>query len=119
MRNFRTYYDWTAVSNPITDEEIKVWIAALRSNGYAQGSGQMKYVHQGTCCYCCLGVANQVWNVGTPDDYAVMQATGDNGIFFKMPYDLQRYLYGLNDSRKMTFAQIADEIERGFGLKEE
>ena len=117
--NFREDLDWSTVVNPITDEQAKAWVAALRSGEYAQTIGQMyRSVEslKGPEGYCCLGVANKIFELGK-DDYAATLTTSDeNCDFVLIPGSLQRELYGLNDTERKSFEEIADVIEKGFGL---
>lgn len=117
--NFREDYDWSTVVNPITDEQAKTWVAALRSGEYAQTHGQMYCSAEsprGPEGYCCLGVANKIFELGK-DDYAAILTTNDeNCDFVFIPDGLQRKLYGLNDRDHKSFNEIADVIEEGFNL---
>lgn len=39
---------------------IRLWIAALRSGKFLQGTGNLKKLSEGVLRYCCLGVACEV-----------------------------------------------------------
>jgi hypothetical protein len=96
----------------MTDDEARAWVAALRSGEYKQGKGQLK-TPEGN--FCCLGVANEVMALGLPDHYGALQDKNTHA-FTKLPRALQTTFYGLNDSRSLTFAEIAAYIEEGFNL---
>jgi hypothetical protein len=44
------------VSNPITSEQLKEWIAALKSGKYEHGTDTLHYKDNSIERYCCLGV---------------------------------------------------------------
>ena len=109
----------------INQDQLRIWIAALRSGQYQQTNGSLNN-DQG---YCCLGVACKVL---IPADKLVL----NNGGFIYGAYpDEQpeapqwlkninddfmihgkhfRSLANLNDSKTFTFAQIADELEKTY-----
>lgn len=47
----------TKVAN---EENIKLWLAGLRSGQYVQGDGRLKQDRSGQTLHCCLGVACEV-----------------------------------------------------------
>lgn len=47
----------TKVAN---EENIKLWLAGLRSGQYVQGDGRLKQDRSGQTFHCCLGVACEV-----------------------------------------------------------
>jgi len=120
-------YTWTHVVNPITEEEVRTWVANLRSGNFKQGNGYLN-ANESYCCLGVLGKDNLVpADIGHPM-YAVEgymassqctlsgnTLTGSH-VEFKMPHRLQARYYGLNDSEEKSFAEIADAIEQDFGL---
>jgi hypothetical protein len=98
------------------NELAKEWVAALRSGEFVQGIGCLNMDNK----LCCLGVACEVYRKHKPDfEYTgqsgylpgeVRDALGlasDNG----SSYD-EDTLVSLNDSKNLTFHEIADVIER-------
>lgn len=118
--NFREDYDWSAVSNPITDEEVREWVATLRSGDYDQTTGRLHRTVSDDyrpCGYCCLGVANEALKLGLDGHLAeLFYFQYEKVIPIKIPFELQKYLYGLNDRERKPFNAIADVIEKGFNL---
>ena len=57
--------NWSRVNMPLTEDEVKTWIADLRSGKYEQGQEQLC----DDTAYCCLGVL------------AKTQGLFDNGLF--------------------------------------
>lgn len=118
--NFRTDYDWSQVENPITDEQVKAWVEALRSKTYEQG----RYCLSMDGTYCCLGVANSIFDLGVDNLEADLHYWTESEdkeeeavvIYMLIPHLLQEHLAEFNDIDELTFAQIADKIEKGFGL---
>jgi hypothetical protein len=86
-------YDWSRVKKPLTAEGKRKWIKALRSGKFRKGRGQLRNQHSKG--YCCLGVANEVFNLGVNDGMCFLSRTGD-GILF-IPYGLQAELARVND----------------------
>lgn len=99
------------------------WIANLRSGKYAQGRGLLRGLAND---YCCLGVLCDISGLGQWEnrtDDSMMLFISDKG----KPYmedvvgelredlgltnDQVNKLISLNDTEKLTFAQIADWIE--------
>lgn len=120
MVDFRKDYDWTGVVAPVTDEQAKLLVAALRSGNYDQAKGQFHRLPDEDCKggFCCLGVANEVWEAGKDGGHAVFHTEAGEGapiIIERLPYPLQIDLYRMNDAG-IPFNDIADHIERGFNL---
>lgn len=108
-------------------EQLKTWIAALRSGKYPQG----KMALQSTQGYCCLGVACKVLIPedklelgaegrlfgGFPDDqpHAPQWLTEINDDFKKKSKD-KKSLSLLNDGEDYgkSFAQLADLLEQTY-----
>lgn len=123
----------TSSTKPSTSEARKLWADALRSGEYKQGDGLLRYESNGQACYCCLGVACDLYQKHVaPLDVEVR----DNGITLYGGHtaacpkpvakwlninnlgDLvtrlgkHRCLAAMNDSGE-TFADIADVIDSG------
>jgi len=58
-----TNYDWTGVITPITRNQVKTWVAALRSGSYQQTTGSLCHVTSTGQSYCCLGVVADLFDV--------------------------------------------------------
>lgn len=90
----------------MTPEQKKIWVDALRSGEFEQGQHQL-------CCiddddrkyYCCLGVANEIFDFGYEDDIAYL-----HNHYALLDMDDQGKLADMNDVGK-SFAEIADWIE--------
>lgn len=122
-------------------ERIRLWVDALRSGRYAQGSCALKYratLTKGDR-YCCLGVACEASGLGVwvdptlPDETSMSYVVpgGDREIG-QLPFDVAQW-YGidanpplrlgadanlrattLNDTMGKSFPEIADAIERTY-----
>lgn len=122
--DFRKDFDWSNVTNPMTDEQAKVWTAALRSGDYAQSTGQLETKPDDAgsrkpAGFCCLGVANKALDYGLGSHCAVLKdyEQGNDPLeYIGLPKEIQIILYSMNDSRGKSFAEIADFIDEGFGL---
>lgn len=99
----------------LTPELKKLWVAALRSGKYKQGSFclQNKFGD-----FCCLGVLADLvepesWQAGerhyTWNGNTSQLQDGKGPIL--LDYNTQYKLAEMNDHTKMTFDQIADYIE--------
>lgn len=110
--DFRKDYDWDKVTNPITDEQARKWVDALRSDEYTQGK---RYLRTLDNTYCCLGVANSIFDLKFEGSCSVLRT--DDRDFTLLPSSLQVDLYMLNDVEDWSFSRIADFIEEGFQLK--
>ena len=112
------------------NDNVKKWVAALRSGEYTKGRGQL---HNGnTNSYCCLGVACMVYQKDR-GDLDIVIGSGDyagstfNGEVTSLPHAVQQWLglssvegdygdgteslIGLNDTGGYPFETIADIIE--------
>ena len=128
MTYFRTEYDWSKVEDPITDEEVRLWIETLRSKKYRQGKEGLVVEafdeddskSTGDYCYCCLGVLKQIVPAKPNNDesylfegiYDVNKLIGAKWES-KLPYKLQDQLAKWNDNSH-TFEDIAFNLEKGF-----
>lgn len=122
----------------VNKENMRAWIAALRSGEYRQGKYALAAREpDGTTRYCCLGVACEISGVVEPDNPAD-HLVHYNGNATTLPPKVQDWLgvdYGdvevigssfwydtqdlvkvsiLNDNREFSFDQIADALERTY-----
>lgn len=87
------------------DKELAVkWIEALRSGKYKQGRSRLK--HSGR--YCCLGVLCEVAGY-TPKRHDVDLCL--TPLSEKLPKSIESDCIYMNDSKRKSFAEIADYIE--------
>ena len=110
MSNFRDSGDWDNVVDPITDDEVREWVAALRSGEYKQGKGQLK---DNGGRYCCLGVEAEIHNLESISEMYLRSPDGNFTSCLKMPSKLQDDLANMNDG-SAVFTDIADYLEKGF-----
>lgn len=113
---------------------MKLWIKKLRSNEYQQARGSLAANIDGERGYCCLGVACLAYNEANPET-ALEITEEDNVICFDgedaiLPARVVHWLGvpdvhaslrdadglptdgpTMNDHRRLTFEQIADEYE--------
>ena len=98
----------------------KVWVDALRSGKYPQGTWAMKIEEEGYfdgglwkedkhTSYCCLGVAAEVCKVkgDSCGEFLTLHASKKLGL----PLTVQKKLAEMNDEHK-SFKYIASYIER-------
>src|ERR1044072_180997 len=104
----------------INKDELRIWIAALRSGEYQQGNGTL----QSKNGYCCLGVACKVLipakSLKFLDDKLAGNYPEDQpkspkwlrhiDLDVKTKFGIQ--LSELNDARNWSFNQIADLLEK-------
>lgn len=103
------------------DAELKAkWLEALRSGRYDQATGQLR--REGS--FCCLGVLCDVadhdawdsdeWNHGTGEDEELETAELPDGFrnWVNISTLTMAQLISMNDDQRMSFAEIADFIER-------
>ena len=139
----RANYDWSSVKEPATRQQIIDWVKALRSGNYSQTDGALKtlryndYAEPTGICHCCLGVFAEINNdIVTHDEESEYTSyefkAGADAIlgshlynsktyeydytYFNLPGELQKKYYLLNDDHGKSFNEIADEIEKDFGL---
>ena len=130
--NFRTDYDWSEVSEPITNEEVRNWIKVLEIGKYNQA--RSVFYDSENDCHCCLAVlATEVnfeffnscqdegamyWN-----EYADLTGDDDGSIEARTPYEyklparLQDTLVTMNDEDFASFADIAAFLKEGFNIE--
>lgn len=87
------------------------WVRALRSNKYAQGTGQLR--ERALDEYCCLGVACDLVGArthinGIPLGYSSSRLLPPE---LRINHETAEHLSNMNDSGK-SFAQIANWIEK-------
>ena len=104
------------VSNPMSYQECKEWIASLRSGKFNQGKDVLRYTEDSRTYFCCLGVEQRIHpkQCKSVTSNTTLRSKGDDSsgsdIYFRLPYDFQGKLAGMNDNG-CTFRQIADVIE--------
>jgi hypothetical protein len=119
---------------------IKAWVTALRSGTYNQGQSQLAQRQEdGTIQYCCLGVLCEVADLKPTfmeDGTGRYPAPEGGTVSLYPPSDVaERALFpqihpkfgeygavdthfsNLNDNKGYTFDQIADEVEKVFGVE--
>ncbi len=116
--------------SPEIVENRRKWIEALRSGNYTQVTGRLFGGTEGNKQYCCLGVAAEVcasepWRyfvTGHPSESAAYEgmraALGipSNDVETDSPMgDYQYEFVWRNDSRKLSFDEIADYAVSVFG----
>ena len=109
----------------LNELQIK-WLKALRSGKYKQGTFAL---HRSNGTFCCLGVLCDIgpWNGEWKEcDIGVFnyhipgkneltgRITGDMGALVGLTQKDLDELIKLNDNKKLTFEQIADELEQSF-----
>lgn len=121
------------------NDNMKKWVAALRSDKYEQGSGCLRSRREK---YCCLGVACDVYRCETGNGEWIKESDGDVSYSFIVGGDIAGgYLsqtvanwLGVwavnpflqfpegsisasfaNDNRRSSFGAIADAVERTYG----
>jgi hypothetical protein len=98
------------------------WVAALRSDGFEQGTGQLRNASNQ---YCCLGVLCRITEdaIGEPFKGSYYDDDEDNiGYLPERVASLVLFndasahydLVELNDSKRKNFNEIADYIEEHF-----
>jgi hypothetical protein len=115
------------------NDNAKLWVEALRSGKYRQGTGYLTQIRDGQEFDCCLGVACKV-AIENGVQFEPRQVVKRSAIMSSvqygpcggnLPWPVQRWLgvntsmglyqggslYGQNDSMGKTFAEIADIIE--------
>lgn len=101
------------VFHPITKDQKDRWVKALRSGRYKQGGGRLCEVKKdGTKTYCCLGVLESVVThrpVGA-QGYLRRRSAALGVQSKRIDKNAQSMLASLNDSKGMSFDQIADVI---------
>ena len=113
----------------VNEENMRKWVAALRSGDYKQGRGDL---HIPDDRYCCLGVACEISGLGKWREYSYvidgMDYVGDLPVpvaeWLGLPTGSSGYgtdvelidstAISLNDRYDYTFEQIADAIERTY-----
>ena len=103
----------TKVEKPATVEQLKQWVGALRSGNYRQCRGALNRGNK----FCCLGVANDIFNLKVNRGNGRLCKTDDQYVptnYIFLPVNIQNDLISMNDNReiKFTFKTIADYIEK-------
>ena len=95
------------------------WVDALRSGRYRQGRGHLRAELYGGVFHCAMGVLYDL--IATPENWERLRIKGGPWFGSYLPVESidvtgldplhERYIASLNDDG-MTFAEIADVIER-------
>jgi hypothetical protein len=83
-----------------------LWVAALRSGGYQQITGQLR----DSDGYCCLGVLLNCTGEGVPADE--VELTEEDMKRYGITVKQQQRLIDMNDIKRKPFTAIADYIEQ-------
>lgn len=121
-------YSWGSVQTPITREEVIEWVAALRSGKYNRATG---YLSNGNG-FCCLGVLAEekdqlvqseatyptlaTYPTFTVDGDTCYLRSGPHKYASYIPVALQTRYATMNDTIGSTFEEIANQIEKDFGI---
>jgi len=84
----------------VNKENMRLWVAGLRSGRFAQGRGALKVVEVGgRKRYCCLGVACEIAKEnGVPVLEAISISTGTGAVFYfdwvggSLPFSVREWL---------------------------
>ncbi len=88
-------------------EFAEKWVKALRSKKYKQDTDHNQYRYND--CYCAWGVYGVANKFKFITDSTCVK--GKVELYNSVEYELFKFIYRLNDREKLTFPQIADEIE--------
>ena len=100
------------------EDDMKVWVKALRSGTYVQGRGMLRVVIDDAheyFRYCCLGVYAKIkvpdWNenIFKKEDEEILDSK-----FCGISEYWQNKLTDLNDNKGYSFNEIADFIEENW-----
>jgi hypothetical protein len=100
--------------SPMKQSVKEQWLADLRSGEFRQGRRTLKANYPGYCVHCCLGVlAERQGKMGSPDIYREVERLILNGAEYLglAKEGPLKTLIDMNDTKKMSFAEIADYIE--------
>lgn len=93
------------VVKPITRKQYDQWIDALRSGKYKKGLNRLHDTFNDS--YCCLGVANELFDFGFAPDKGHL----GNGLIYKfLAYKAQHMITKKNDISK-TFEPVIELLE--------
>ena len=91
----------------MTPDQIKISIEALRTTSYGQVRGRIK---NGECnAFCCIGI---MYLANFPKA-GMPLSTVDAIVDLKLSQDLSKGFILDNDRYYLSFAEIADKLERG------
>jgi len=89
------------------NQEVKAkWVEALRSGKYKQGRKTLKHAGR----YCCLGVLCEV--AGEPIERFHNNLNNPFMERVGFPWGQHGVLIEMNDTKKKSFAEIADYVEQ-------
>lgn len=95
--------------NYLTMEQFDQWIAALRSGQYKKGRNVLKSVgvRDTTPAYCCLGVAQEIFNIETRSCSFLVDS---EGVYQFLSPSLQSEIAVLNDGPDPTFKSVVERL---------
>jgi hypothetical protein len=122
-------------------ENMRVVVAALRTDRFKQGQGNLAQKHDGQWLHCCLGVACEIAIesgvvLGVQERTSTITRKLFGGSGGHLPVEVQRWLgvrndnlsvkdehgytdaVSANDSDGWSFEMIADGLEKAYGLLE-
>lgn len=89
----------------MTNEQFDQWIAALESGEFKKGSGEL--YNSLDDAYCCLGVANKIFDLKSELDGFIRKFLGD---CYFIDAEIQHRLGNVNDNSN-TFGPVIQEIK--------
>lgn len=111
MSKDKIHPNWQGVRRPMTATDKRKWLKALRSGEWRKGRGYLRNPQGGG--YCCLGVANEIFELGLPTDKGTLW-THDHrqySIRVLLPREVQDVLAEAND-KNAGYAAAIEIIER-------
>lgn len=103
--------------NPRQRERLDFWIKSLKSGDYRQScSGDLCFMgSDGFVAYCCLGVAQEIFDIDSEDDDHVYLNSDQCVHNLGLSYEQQQQLASMNDGKdkvgNLSFDQIADVLQ--------
>lgn len=111
----------------------ELWLTALRSDKYNQGSGMLKQINSGETSYCCLGVLYEIATVVGVASHGEPKALDSQAAqcrfvcpgespephwlsptmrtWSELTQEDEKRLSDMNDKENKTFAEIATFVE--------
>lgn len=113
-----------SISNPITSDQLKEWIAALKSGKYEHGTDTLHYKDNSIERYCCLGVFCKINDklrisdtgsyFASIDDESEKRCSDtllkNNDCYYYISYELQSILITLNDDHSNNDFKIISNL---------
>ena len=104
----------TEISKKASIEQLEKWADALESGKYSQQTDEYCLKRDGS--YCCLGVANEIFNLGATKDGGYIVNTNRTGSldFVWIPQEDQYNFSRMNDLNELSFTKIAKYIRNEY-----